>query len=734
MATTTDPQTLLSPNQDPALQTYATTLQEVPIVSDSNIYIVQEIDQSTRYITVDGSVASGENGYVQFNFNDKLAGSDYFVFDKSTGILSVDRGVNTTKLYTDNLYYSNGEAWTFGSTLEVLRYGNGNVQRYLPTYDGNVGGAHFVASSSISTVNLTTTGTVDLGDVSNVFIQGGNDGDVLTTDGAGTLVWAAPSGGSGEPGGTGLEVQFNNYGTFGADGNFTYNPSTETLSATNIEGLIGTATQTNITTVGTLTQLNVAGYVQSNLIPSQHDTYALGTSGRKWKDGYFSTGIHLGSQDITATGTSLVFGNINASKIDVPSGKITADIIEANQFIGSMSGSIDSARIVTQGAQPAITSLGTLSSLSVTGNTTSGKFYGSGVGLYSIPGTAVTSAVALATTVTSVPGANVVGAVAVASTASTAGTVTVAAQPNITSVGTLSSLSVSGGTATLGPVGNVKIFGGTAGMVLSTNGAGGLSWVVQSGAGGAGEPGGETTQIQFNDSATFNGSPDLTFTKTTGTLRTVNMSATGNVSITGNVTINGKTTLADPANIVIAGGTTGQFLSTNGSGVLSWKDSSSATQLANGTARMTLETTGNIVLDSGGMIANASFGGRHAVSVQMNNSAGGGSDDGVAMVAYEQNNLIYAVQEGAYVVAGTAGMIGVDQSLGTYIMGDMTSDFPPTWIFYSTGATVFPMNTAVPPSKNSPGEAGQIAFSATHMYICTAENYWKRITLDDSAW
>ena len=80
-----------------------------------------------------------------------------------------------------------------------------------------------------------------------------------------------------------------------------------------------------------------------------------------------------------------------------------------------------------------------------------------------------------------------------ATRAITAQTVTNAAQPNITSVGTLTSLAVTGNiTATilnvstianLGAVGNVRITGGTNGQVLTTNGSGGLSWTTVSGGG-----------------------------------------------------------------------------------------------------------------------------------------------------------------------------------------------------------------------------------------------------------
>jgi hypothetical protein len=73
-----------------------------------------------------------------------------------------------------------------------------------------------------------------------------------------------------------------------------------------------------------------------------------------------------------------------------------------------------------------------------------------------------------------------------AARAGTAGTVTTAAQPNITSTGSLTGLTVSNASGivnfsntanvTLGAVGNLHIAGGTAGQLLSTNGNGTLSW------------------------------------------------------------------------------------------------------------------------------------------------------------------------------------------------------------------------------------------------------------------
>ena len=98
--------------------------------------------------------------------------------------------------------------------------------------------------------------------------------------------------------------------------------------------------------------------------------------------------------------------------------------------------------------------------------------------------------------------------------ASYAGNVTVSSQPNITSTGTLTGLTVSGATD-LGPQSNVTITGGTNGYVLGTDGAGTLSWVAQGGA-GTGNPGGANTQIQFNDSGLFGGNVGFTFNDVSG--------------------------------------------------------------------------------------------------------------------------------------------------------------------------------------------------------------------------
>ena len=140
--------------------------------------------------------------------------------------------------------------------------------------------------------------------------------------------------------------------------------------------------------------------------------------------------------------------------------------------------------------------------------------------------------------------------------------VTNAAQPNITSVGTLSNLVVSGNVS-LGAVGNVTITGGTNGQVLTTDGTGELSWTTVSGGGSYGNS---------NVAAylpTYTGNVGAGNINATSTVYTSGISSTGLASLT---ILNVSTTanLGAVGNVRITGGTSGQKLTTDGAGNLSW--------------------------------------------------------------------------------------------------------------------------------------------------------------------
>ena len=230
---------------------------------------------------------------------------------------------------------------------------------------------------------------------------------------------------------------------------------------------------------------------------------------------------------------------------------------------GNITGQVGNALIagtVYTNAQPNITSVGTLTSLDVTGNITSGN---------ANLGNAVVSNFFVGS-----------GAFLTSVTAVTAGTVTTNAQPNITSVGTLTSLIVGNATAnstfgngnitasgnisftganvSLGDASNLKITGGSSGYFLTTDGAGNLSWGAASGGGGVSATG-SNTQLQFNDGGVLGASVNLTFDKSTNTFATARVTASNGANLGSNV-----------ANVYIGGGSNNQILKTDGSGNLSW--------------------------------------------------------------------------------------------------------------------------------------------------------------------
>ena len=97
------------------------------------------------------------------------------------------------------------------------------------------------------------------------------------------------------------------------------------------------------------------------------------------------------------------------------------------------------------------------------------------------------------------------------------------AQPNITSVGTLS-------------INTLNISGGTNGQYLQTNGSGNLAW-VSGGGSGNGVVGGSNTQIQFNNAGNFGGNSGLTWNGSTGALSTLNLSVSSGATIYGNTAL-----------------------------------------------------------------------------------------------------------------------------------------------------------------------------------------------------
>ena len=363
-------------------------------------------------------------------------------------------------------------------------YSNSNVAAYLPTFNGNVSANYFIGNGSTLT---NITGSNVIGQVGNALV-------------AGTVYSNA---------------------------------------------------QPNITSVGTLTSLDVSGNANVNGI-----LYANTIVGPSSANVTITAGAFVSEFDdtgnITLSDNVSVVNNLSAANV------LTDHLLYANGVAWDLGGTYANSNVANY--LPTYTGEITAGNITTTGNITASYLIGNGSQLTGLPAGYANSNVAAylptytgnvaanyfignGATLTFVTGANVNGQVA---NSLVAGTVYTNAQPNITSVGTLTSLSVTSNVS----AGNIK-----SDNLLYANGA---PYVFTTSAAGS------NTQIQFNDNTAFAGNANLTFNKTTNTV------TTDNIDLNGNLTVNGLTDLGSVANITITGGASGYVLTTDGSGGLTW--------------------------------------------------------------------------------------------------------------------------------------------------------------------
>ena len=488
----------------------------------------------------------------------------------------------------------------------------------------NIGTLSNLISTGI--VNFTGASNISLGAIGNVKIAGGGVGQYLTTDGAGNLSFSGVTVSTISNGTSNLSIpsaagnvnisvggganifvvtsagakitgtisasgnaNVGNIGTTGvfattlsATGNSTAgilvstiatgtaplvvtsttqvaNLSVATAGSATTAGTVTTNAQPNITSTGTLTTLSVSGNANVGNI---------GTAG------IFATTLSTtGNANVGNIGAiNGVFTNVSgngSSLSSIAGGNVTGTV--ANATYATSAGSATTASTITTNAQPNITSTGTLTTLSVSGNANIGNIGTAGVFATTLSSTGnanvgnigtagvLVSTIATGTAPFTVTSTTQVAnlSVATAGSATTAGTVTTNAQPNITSTGTLTTLSVSGNAnvgnlgvtgvfaTTLSSTGNANIGNiGTAGVLISTIATGTAPFTVTS-----------TTRVANLNVATsgvantVNDAAQANITSV-GTLTTVSVSGNANIGNigTGIITASGNIT---GANIIV---------------------------------------------------------------------------------------------------------------------------------------------------------------------------------------
>ena len=279
------------------------------------------------------------------------------------------------------------------------------------------------------------------------------------------------------------EIQFNLNNDFGASPNLSWNGTTNTLSATNFSGNGYNLTAVNGANIvgnisGNISNANYAAFSGNVVNSAQPNITSLGPL----------TGLNV-SGDALVTGNLVVDGNL--VYVNVENFNVEDPIVE-------LGGGANGAPLTTNDGKDRGAILHYYTTAPVD------AFMGydnSNAELLLASNVSVTNDVVSINDFGNVRVGNVIGNLyGVANTAITAATVTENAQPNITSVGTLSGLNVNG-TSNLGPISNVIITGGSSGYVLTTDGTGNLSFQATQTIGDTRKA--DSTTVNYNSSATI---------------------------------------------------------------------------------------------------------------------------------------------------------------------------------------------------------------------------------------
>ncbi len=476
-------------------------------------------------LTVTGLVTATAGGIKVGNLQDPTGTNTIALSSGNVSITgNIVAGSGGTGNVTATYFIGNGSQLTGLAAT----YSNTNVAAYLPTYTGNVSANYFIGNGSTLTsiTGANVTGYVSLSTTANT---------------AATVTTAA------QPNITSLGtlVDANISGNLLVAGNLTVN---------------GTTAYTNVTNLYVKDPIIEMGGGANNAPLTTNDGKDRGTllhyyttapvdafMGWDNSNGEFSFGSNVTISSEVVTFNS--FGNVRAGNFigtHYGNGYNLSGLLGSN-VLGQVGNALVAGTVYTA-AQPNITSVGTLASLSVTGNLSAGNVITSGTGgnisdanwiianYFSGNGSALSS----------ITGSNVVGQVG---NALVAGTVYTAAQPNITSVGTLASLSVTG---------NIS----TAGNVVGTHYGNGYNLSGLFGSNVLGQVGNALVASTVYTAA----QPNIT---SVGTLSSV--SITGNVSSGGNIigngqyltsitgaNVNGAVSYATTANSVAGGNVSGQ--------------------------------------------------------------------------------------------------------------------------------------------------------------------------------
>ena len=426
----------------PTASTDAATKQYVDDLAQGLAIQAPAIVGSTDTLaTMSGGTVTYDNGTAGVGATLTISGSTL------TAIDGVTLTVGDRIVIKDEASLPNNGIYTYTSTTVLTRATDFDT----PT---EMAGGDFIFIQQGTTLNDTgfvmTDPVVTVGTSDVTFVQFSGAGSF--TAGAGLTLT-----------GTVFSVNTDNLTTDISGGNVVVKTSAQFTTPD-----IGAATGTSLTATsnvagGNLTTVGVVS-ATGNVIGGNITTAGVVAATGNVSGGNITTGakvVAVGNIDSTSgifNGDGFGLSNIPAANITglslsgIANGTSNVDIAAADGNISmGVNGVADIVIVADDGIEVTGTtkSSGTVTASAFTANT--GIFTGNGSGLTALTGANVTGEVTFAATANAVAGANVSGQVA---NALVSGTVYTAAQPNVTSVGTLTSVSVSG---TANVAGNVNV-------------------------------------------------------------------------------------------------------------------------------------------------------------------------------------------------------------------------------------------------------------------------------------
>ena len=222
-----------------------------------------------------------------------------------------------------------------------------NIANFTLLNAGNTLPPAYLSNLTYSVVNAAQPNITSLGNLSglritnlsNFYLPGGTNGQLLSTNGSGNLTWVTGNVSGGTPGGSNSQVQFNNNGNFAGNSAFTFDSTNSILTTTNFVSV-----NANITGALTTPSLAVTGTSNTRNIIANGNITA----------NFF---IGSGSQLSNISGAN-VSGNVpNATFATTSANANFATTANYSAFAGN----------VTINAQANITSLGNLTGLQSNG-------------------------------------------------------------------------------------------------------------------------------------------------------------------------------------------------------------------------------------------------------------------------------------------------------------------------------------------------------------------------------